>query len=377
MSENVVVIGAGTAGLIAARELSSKGINTTVYDQKRVLGYPVTASGIISINGLKSIGVDYEQAITNTLYGANIHSGKKVMRIEAKAPMAHVLDRQRLNELCYEQAVTAGATIILQRRINQEQMKGFSADKDIVIGADGAVSAVARHYGMGELRDYVLTYKAEFDREVQDPRKVELFFYEEYKGLFGWLCPNSNNVLEAGIGIKPGKLNSKKAFESFVKRKEIEDIVGGAKMSVGHASLIPMKLRKKIVDIDKKVLLVGDAAGQVKPSTGGGIVFGGNAAILAAKTIYRHIEYGKSLSEYSSFYRKKYMIDTAAHSVLNRVYSGAGSRGMGFGIKVMNFMGIGSLLGKYGDMDSPTRMLRNIVLGRENQQHRPDAKRKY
>ena len=363
-SRNVSVIGAGTAGLIAARELAQAGISTTVYDQKRVLGYPVRASGIVSINGLRSIGVDYKSAVTNTLYGARLHAGKSTIEIDAKSPMAHVVERMRFNELCREQAEKAGAGVVLGRRITPELLSGIRSKGDITVGADGAVSTVAKHYNMGELGDHVLTYKAEYEVESSRPDTVDLFFDKEYKGLFGWLCPNSRSVLEVGIGVSPGRYNARRAFESFVRRHEIKDMVEGRKMLDGQASIIPMRLRRRIVDLGNRVLLVGDAAGQVKPSTGGGIVFGGNAAVIAAKTIRRHLLHGTSLREYEKFYKKRYGPDTALHFLVNRLYSGMGGRGAEFGIRAMRFMGLSSLLGRYGDMDSPTRLIANVAMRR-------------
>ena len=168
----VVVIGAGTAGLIAARELGRSGISTTVYDQKKVLGYPVRASGIVSIKGLESIGVDYEKAVTNTLYGARIHAGRSTMNVESRTPVAHVLERQRLNELCREQAIDAGARVVVGERITPQRLDEMHGKDSIIIGADGAVSTVARHFRMGALADYVITYKAEVHMDVKDTRST-------------------------------------------------------------------------------------------------------------------------------------------------------------------------------------------------------------
>ncbi len=362
MRYNVSIIGAGTSGLIAARELGKQGISTIAYDQKKVLGHPVRASGIVSIRGLGSIGIDYSNAITNTLYGARIHAGKSTMHVNSKTPMAHVLERQLLNQICKEQAEDSGAVVSTGKRITAIDLDDIRSDGGIIIGADGAVSTVAKHCGMGSLTDYVITYKAEFETTISDTRSVDLFFDKEYRGLFGWLCPNTENILEVGIGINPGKINAKKAFDSFIKGKEIADALGDAKMRNGQASIIPMRLRKRIVDEKHRVILIGDAAGQVKPTTGGGIVFGGNAAIIAAQTIKDHVEKGLALKRYELVYKKRFSTDTKVHSLINKIYSRAGTRGMEIGIGIMNSLGMSSLLGKYGDMDSPIRTLGNTLL---------------
>ncbi len=365
MRGNISIIGAGTAGLIAARELGRSGIYAKVYDQKKVLGYPVRASGIVSIRGLASIGVDYGKAVTNTLYGARIHAGKSVMRVKSSAPVAHVLERQMLNELCREQAAEAGADISLNERITPERISEIKGEDGIMIGADGAVSTVAKHFRMGPLADHVITYKAEFEMDVKDTTSVDLFFDREYRGLFGWLCPNSDDRLEAGIGIMPGRMNAKQAFDRFVRNDDIAGMVDGARMTNGQASIIPMRLRRRIVDEKNKVLLVGDAAGQVKPTTGGGIVFGGNGAIIAARAIQGHLERGRSLMEYDASYKKRFSADTRMHSMINKLYTRSGTKGMDFGIRIMNAIGMASLLGRYGDMDSPTKTMMNVFSGKQ------------
>jgi len=119
---SVAVIGAGTSGLIAARDLASFGIPTVVYEQKARLGYPPKASGIVSIKGLESLGIGYEKAVTNTLYGANIHAGNAVMHIVSKKPQAHVLDRVKLNEICYDECVGKGAEVRKGVRVDQRML---------------------------------------------------------------------------------------------------------------------------------------------------------------------------------------------------------------------------------------------------------------
>ncbi len=361
MKKKVFVIGAGTAGLITARELSKKGIGVEVFDQKKKPGYPPSASGIISINGLNSIKTGYKRSITNTLYGARLHAGKEVMSIMAKKPIAHVVDREIFNAILLDEALHEGAKVTLGKRITSNEIYSFS-NEGVVVGADGAVSLVAKNFDMGNVDNYVLTYKAEYETQVKDTKKVELFFDSKIsKGLFGWVCPNSDKILEVGIGINSGKINSKTTFERFIGMPEISNMIEGAELLNEHASIIPMKLRKKIADDKKRVILVGDAAGQVKPSTGGGIVFGGNAAIIAADIINKYLNGTAKLSDYQKIYRKKYVFDTKVHALLNSFYSNSSPKGLALIMRVLNNLGMSSFLSEYGDMDSPKNIIKNAI----------------
>ncbi|MCL4365060.1 NAD(P)/FAD-dependent oxidoreductase [Candidatus Marsarchaeota archaeon] len=360
MRGNVVVIGAGTAGLIAAKRLGSHGINTVVYDQKKILGQPVRASGILSITGLSTLGIDYSSCITNTLYGANLHAGGKVMKITSKEPVAHILDRKKLNWRCRDEAVGAGALVITGKRMASKDLDAMSSE-GVLIGADGAVSTVARHFGLGEIKSIALTYKADFNINVPDRRMVDLFFDRgRYRGLFAWLAPNAEDILEVGVGIDSKHGNAKNAFEHFMKTEEIHNIVGDAKPVSEGASIIPMRLRERIVDEERRVMLMGDAAGQVKPTTGGGIIFGGNAAIMAADIIKGYFDGTARLADYEAAFKKKYGLDMKLHTLANRIYSSSSPKSMGTMLRVMNALGADSFLGSYGDMDRPSLILKRL-----------------
>lgn len=362
MRSKVHVVGAGTSGLIAARDIAAAGAEVHVYDQKKRLGYPPMASGIVSIKGLGSLGIQYTGAITNTLYGARIHVGGSSMRIMARSPQAYVLDREELNVACREQAEEEGAHVSTGVKMDGRRLDAMQGE-GIVIGADGAVSTVARHFGMGSITKYTLTYKAEFEATPKDTGAVDLFFDNAVAPrFFAWFCPNSDHVVEAGIGIGPGHGNSKAAFERFMKTKYVAGVLNGARQLNGYASIIPMQTARRVVDAKKRVLLVGDAAGQVKPTTGGGIVFGGGAAMLAARVVVKHLLDGTSLGEYEKRFRKEYGTDLRLHSLVSSLYSKLDARKLEFVMNAMKTLGAEGFLSTYGDMDRPSLILKRLFL---------------
>lgn len=311
---------------------------------------------------MKSLGIGYEKAISNTLYGANIHAGSAVMRIMAKKPQAHVLDRVRLNEICHDESVEAGARVHTGTRVDSNMLDELHANS-IIVGADGPVSEVARHFSMGSIKKYTLTYKAEYNVDIGDERVVDLFFDNALAPrFFAWLCPNARDVLEVGIGIGAQHGNSKAAFDRFVAKEEVTRAIDGGRMLDGYASMIPMQTARKVTDEKQEVLLVGDAAGQVKPTTGGGIVFGGNAAMLAARVIEEHVRTGSSLEAYGKLFRKGFGADMALHGLVNRVYSSLDAKKIGFLINVSKTLGFEGFFSEYGDMDRPSIMLKRFFL---------------
>ncbi|MEM3253053.1 MAG: NAD(P)/FAD-dependent oxidoreductase [Candidatus Micrarchaeaceae archaeon] len=358
---DVRIVGAGVVGLILAKLLAGKGIPTTVYEQKKHVGYPVKASGILSIKGINGLGIGYKKTIENELYGAKLHIGKMLLSVRSEKPVAYALDRLKLNEICYDEALHAGASIELGRRLSQNEIRNFTGN-DIVVGADGAVSLVAKTFGFPPINSYVLTYRAEYNADVSDAGMVDLFFDRNITpGFFGWVAPIAKDKIEVAIGIDSKHGNSKTAFEKFIKTSEVQKIIERAKFLSGEASMIPLALRSRFVDEKNKALLVGDAAGQTKPSTGGGIIFGGNAAIIAAGTIGKYISGEGRLIDYQREWLHKFGADLRMHRLIRWTYSNLSTGALSFIVSALKALGIEGFLSKNGDMDSPIYMLKKAL----------------
>jgi digeranylgeranylglycerophospholipid reductase len=355
----VIIVGGGIVGLHLARRLAERGVEVELNESKRDISEGADkASGILSISGLKKIGIDYGDSIVNTLYGAHLVAGRENLKIASKKPMAYVLDRKRLAKSCETAAVRAGARIKLGSRLNKEHIRELAKDNsNIIIGADGAVSMVASAFGFPSIKEYVLTYKAEFkSEEIVDTGMVGLYFSKGFaKGLFGWHVPYSKNTVELGLGIDHrAKTTSSSAFASFMKDEASRSVVKteGRALST-HASMIPLSTRLKTVK--GNVALVGDAAGQVKATTGGGIIYG----CLCAEILSKVIGEGKPLSEYERLWRRSYGRDLGFHKLAHSYYSASDLQRT---FRILKILGMDGFLGKYGDMDSPSLILKRFLL---------------
>ena len=365
MSRKAVIVGAGVIGLLLAKKLAESGIDTVVYEsKKRVSDNTAKASGIFSKEGLSRLDIDWKEALVTTLNGATIFAGGESFRVETKTEKAYVLDRGIFAEICAKEARDAGAKLVLDTRLNKEKILQLRSDPDnIIVGADGAVSNVASAVGFPPVGEHILTYKAEYEGvDVKDVHKVELFFANKIaKRFFGWTVPYSGSRIEVGIGVSSlSRRTSTSAFEEFLKTPYIAGLLAGARKTAGYASMIPLAARKKTVI--GNVLLVGDAAGQVKATTGGGIIFGAACAGVAADTIIDNVRHGKPLSLYEKKWRKVYEFDLKMHSVLHSYYSGLGDRGFALSIKTAKLLGFERFFSKYGDMDRPSLMVKRFFV---------------
>jgi digeranylgeranylglycerophospholipid reductase len=362
MGKSVVIVGGGVIGLVLAKELAKSEIDVTLYEAKKEIGEDANrASGILSVDGLSNIDVDYKSAVLNKLDGAILYAGKEKLNIKAKKTMAYVLDRRLFAKLCAKEAEDAGARIVLGKKLDREALRQF--DKNMVIvGADGAVSNVASAWDFPKINEYILTYKAEYENaDITDLHSAELFFSTNSSHrFFAWTVPYSQKTMEVGLGESMhSKRDSYSAFKSFVNSQYMKERLDGAEMISGHASIIPLEPRKKTVK--GNVLLVGDAAGQVKATTGGGIIFGTMCAKTAAQVITNHIEKGTPLLTYEKLWRRKYGLDLRMHRIIHNYYSSLSKRSFELVFRLSKTFRIDDFLSRYGDMDKPSVIVKRLI----------------
>ena len=151
---------------------------------------------------------------------------------------------------------------------------------------------------------------------------------EKNSGLFIDFCTNL------------GLLSSRKALLSSSR---VKGVLKGARKSNEFVALIPVSRRKQTVK--HNALLVGDAAGQVKATTGGGIVFGAKCARVLADCLAK----GKP-KDYEAAWRREARI-LGAHSLLRRAFDALPASSVRFGLAAGRVFGAQYLLSKYGDMD--------------------------
>lgn len=361
---HVIILGGGMAGLRIAEKLAKSGIPTTLYEGKRDVSYLADrASGVLSISGVKRLNIDYSSALENVLKGAVIYSKSQNMKVVSEKPQAYVLDRKLLIKKAYNNAKEAGANIILGKRIKEDEIKDFDDGKTVIVGADGPISSVAAAFGFPPIKEVLLTYKAVYDNvNCLENHMVRLFFDNEIsKGLFGWLIPYSKEKVEVGLGLSEKvKGNSKQAFDKFVKNEGVASIVNAGKVSSEYASIIPIGARDKTVK--GNVLLIGDAAGQTKATTGGGLIFGLSCADAAFQAVLDTFTKGKPLSEYERNWRKLYNFDLSLHKGLHRYYSNLSNNSIDRDIYLMKKLGFDSFFSKHGDMDSIKMMIKRLFI---------------
>jgi flavin-dependent dehydrogenase len=301
----ITIIGASTPGLFAAYLLAQMGANVEVYERSGSLDFPprtLIVTGKIS----DVLGFTPEDAILNQVRSAELFSKSRSAKVQFSRPDL-IVERGKLVVLLARMAEKAGARIILKRRFltfsstNQGVFVTFRdlesgedrvAQTDVLIGADGAFSAVARGGSHnGHFHTALLQARVRMPDHV-DRHTYQVWFSPSRTKYFYWLIPESDETAAVGL-ISDDARQAGSSLKAFLREQSLEPIEY-------QAAMVPMhrfEYSAKVSEISRRVFLIGDAAGQVKVTTVGGVVTGLRGARAVVEAILNGSKTGREIGE--------------------------------------------------------------------------------
>ncbi len=275
---DVVVIGAGPSGSRAAWGLA-KEHDVIVLEEHELVGHPVQCTGLFSPRVLELAGVDVP--VLSRISGAMIHfPGGGTLPIAGKSVKGLVVDRGEFDRRMAERAVAAGAELrtnckALSLHVARDEVRVATTDGDVqarlVVGADGHRSLAATKVG-GRDPHLVRGIQVDLDHVLDDQSCMHVIMGNDIApGFFAWMLP-CGDFTRVGLGTDWRYGPPSGRLEPLLKRLGLD---GTPKLRM-HSGIIPIGPRDRTYA--DRILLVGDAAGQVKPVSGGGVWPGLNAA---------------------------------------------------------------------------------------------------
>jgi len=332
-ARDIVVVGAGPAGLIAAREAARRGATVTVLEEHAEIGVPCHCAGLLSIKGLKDLGVPLSaDFIQNQLKGARFYSPSGLsFTVGRREAVACAVDRSMFDKFLAEQATNAGAEIRTESRVEnvsrrdkriavEDSLTSISAG--VVVDAEGAVSRFVETMGLKLLESRGVLPALQFKLEDVnvDPAYAEIHVGNKVApGFFTWVIPLGPDSARVGLACKGANVREK--LESFIQGRfgkvKRTTVSSGRIITCGP---IPRTY-------DDNFIVVGDAAGQVKPTTGGGVILGGMCAAFAGEVAAesaKNRDYGAVfLEKYERLWKSKlggeFRTMRLARQVVNRL----------------------------------------------------------
>jgi len=288
---DVIIVGAGPAGSYIACEFASLGYEVAVFEEKRASGLNVCCTGIISTECFQSLNLDTDMILTKLNSARFFPPSGRCLRLQTEKVQACVVNRLLLDKTLAAKAQSQGAQYFFSSPVidtipgkNSIQAEALcSGAKEIfsaraVVLANGFRPELPWKLGLGRIKNFLVG--AQVEVEARNVDEFEVYFGQEIApGAFAWLVPTSTNKAYVGLlATSRAKLHLQKFLNNLFGQ--------------GRITSREMEIRQKAIPIGTlarsygdRVLVIGDAAGQVKPTTGGGIYFGHLGARIAAEVL--------------------------------------------------------------------------------------------
>ncbi len=370
---DVAVAGAGPAGSRTARDLAQAGLRVALLEEHRQPGIPSHCSGLISPRTLEEAGIGPEAAI-HRISGAFLHAPDGTLaELGGGQVRAVAIDRVRWDQTLCQQAQAAGAELLRGRVTGVARQDGgvlLTVHTDgrirhltarLIVGADGAHSRVARCLGLPGPREKA--YCLGIEGRLRTPRQdfVHVFVSNDVApGWFGWIIPVGDGTVRAGIGSTNGAKpivcyrRMAAAFPQLFAALEPKRMYGGT---------IPLSFAPR--SYADNALLVGDAAGQVKPLSGGGIYTGLVAARHAAEAALEAFRANDLSARRLSSYERRWKAEIGRELARSRRLRNAGlalgDQGINRVVRVLRHDSLVALAARHGDIDYPSRALLRLA----------------
>ncbi len=335
MKFDVVIVGAGAVGNMTAYLLAKKGYKVIVLEKNENIGKKVCA-GLVSERVIK---LTKSEAVMNEIKGARINfPDRREVAIGGDKVHAYVLDRKKFDEELAEKAMAEGVEYKLKFRVrNVYENRIGEIEFQWLIGADGARSTVAEKFSFGKI-GYINAIQGEGKGEQDE--FVKIYFGNKFApGFFAWVIPDGDK-LRMGLGSMEKAIKDK--FNAFASMLGIE-------VKNVRGALIPFGLRKFA---KRNVALVGDAAGQVKATSGGGLY----AGLLASKILAEKLE---DFREYEKEYMKIYGRELKKCLILRKIFYHASDELYNYFGKIIEENV--EILNRYGDLDYQSKVALEFI----------------
>lgn len=336
-----------------------------------------------------------DEFVFNSVRGAFVHAPDgQCLPIDGKQTKAYVVSRKNFDRALAIRAVEEGVELSLRTRAVGLEMPSPKTDKEeqqnstvklkvlkngkpetictsTVIGADGVKSRIASYAGLEKPASVLPGIQIEAPYASDDSDFVELFPGSVAPGFFAWTVPVNEKISRIALALEPGlawknghEENSPLSYlENFLRSNpHVKERYSGGMLDFVVGG-IPIGPQKKTVS--DGVLLVGDAAGQTKPTSGGGVYTGAFAAKIAGKVAAQAALEGdtsaKRLAEYDQLWRKglerELEIGMKIHDYIGKLED----RQFNDLIGSLNTPSILNTITEYGDMDHPSILLRKLM----------------
>jgi len=318
---DVVVVGAGPAGSFAALTAAKLGADVIICEEHKEVGLPSHCPGHISIKGLDKLGLHVpETIIENRIAGASFYSPSgNAFKVKLSSPVTYSINRPMFDKHLARLAEKAGAKSRLGTRVENllldkksvhgVSLKGAQELKSkVVIDAEGCAATLLKQVGLQtfDKRLIVAGINGEVDHvDGLEDDTVEVYLGQTFaSGLYAWIMPKRDGSAKVGLATRTG--NPREHLKHFLNRHPVvcrklrfNDVKNLSCHLIPLGGPIPKTYHNGL-------LVVGDAASQVKPTTGGGVIMGLTCGRIAGETAAKAVKNNNFSEDLLSDYQKRW-----------------------------------------------------------------------
>ena len=318
---DAVVVGAGPAGSFAALTAAKLGVDVIICEEHKEVGLPSHCPGHISIKGLNKLGLKVpENIVENKIKGAVFYSPNgNEFRVKLPSPITYVINRPMFDKHLVQLAEEAGAKLLLGTRVekflvDRGSVHGVSLknrqclDSRILIDAEGCASNLLKQIGLQTFDKSLVAnaVNAQVDHiNGLEEDIVEVYLGQKYApGLYAWVIPKRDGSAKVGLATRTG--NPKERLKHFLSKHpeacgklKFTDVKSLSYHLIPLGGPIPKTYHNRL-------LIVGDAASHVKPTTGGGVIMGLTCAKIAGETAAQALHHNNLSEDFLSRYQERW-----------------------------------------------------------------------
>jgi len=360
---DLTIIGGGPAGCRLAM-LLSKGHRVAVIEEHENIGTPLQCAGLVSPRTVDGVT---KNSVLMEIKDYVLHSpSDKRIELHAKEPKGVVIDRSGFDLALAERAADLGADFMYGARATDFALNGGSVsikcrsgggtkeiESSLLVGADGPRSIVRSTV---TTKPHAMIYKgAQF--EGSDPSSgdgiVEMWIGNKVaSGFFVWKIPTGDTVR---IGLCTSSDDPPMTLLKAFVNTNYPDL----KVTDKQAGLIPVGPMGKLCK--GRLALIGDAGGQIKPVTGGGVFLGKRAAELMSEAVERNGADPKALAAYEKAYSDEFGKEISRAWILRKLMNRLSDKKMDSAVEMLSDPIVTKILQQSGDIDAPAELASAIM----------------
>jgi len=339
---------------------------------------PPKCAGLVTSRVFGFLDFPKELVVQNKVKGAHIHSPSgNTLTIGGNRVHALVIDRPTFDKEIIKRSIEKGAEVFLENKVisakkHEDHVKlKTSQNNDVkcklLVGADGPLSKTREWFNFSQPIEILNGMGAEVTNLSLDPDFVEIFIGKDIApGFFAWIIPTNKHGTEARIGLciaQDSPYPPKHYFSNLFKNKISSPYLQDIKITKHIGGAVPLGALEKTYT--SNILLVGDSAAQVKPTSGGGIYTGLLCASHCTTTIIDALEKNNFTPQLLKKYQQLWSADIGRELHLGMkfraIFKSLSDKQIDKYIKKFQNPEITEVISKYGDIDYPSKLVKPLL----------------